>query len=80
MGDAFVRMGRHKDCDSCEQLRAVVRDDGMCHVAVISRDVMMVPCFSCIMGGVVTAPVEISMPRGRRRIVPRRFGTNMNDG
>ena len=78
--DASVWMGRHGDFDSFEQLLASVRDDWMCHVVVISRDVMMVPHFSCIMGGLITAPVEISMPRGRRGIVPHRFGTDVNGG
>ena len=50
----------------------------MRRAAVILRNMMMAPCFSCIMGGVVTAPVEISMPSGRREIVPLRFGANVN--
>ena len=62
-------MGRHIDCDSCEQLRAAVRSDGMRRDAVISQDVMMAPCFSCKVDGVVTAPVEIFTSCGRRKIV-----------
>ena len=66
--------------DSCEQLCAAVRADLMRHGAVISQDVMMVHHFLCVMGGVITASVEISLPCGGLEIVPRRFGANMNGG
>ena len=58
-----------KSLDSCEQLRAAVGDDVTHHAAVILRRAMMAPCFLCIMGGVITVSVEISMPRFDRRIV-----------
>lgn len=78
--DIFARMGRHNCRDSCGQVRAASKADWTCHAAVISRGVMMVPCFSRIMGGVVTAPIESFTPRGRWEIMPRRFGANVNGG
>src|SRR4051812_47242408 len=75
-----ARMGHHKGLDSCEQLRVTVRGDVMHHAMVIAQYVMTAPCFPCIMGSVVTAPVGISMPRGGRGIVPRRFGSGINGG
>ena len=69
----LTRWNVTKSLDSCGQLRAAVEDDVTHHAAVISRRAMMAPCFSCIMGGVVTASVEISMPRFDRRIVFRRI-------